>query len=871
MMSSTLQCPNGHPVGSADAVCPVCGTLPYPETVPLPTGPVLPAVPGYELLGLLGRGGMGVVYKARQTSLNRLVALKMIRDSALAGPAERKRFRHEAEAVAQLQHPNIVQVYEIGEQDGLPFFSLEFVPGGNLAEQLRGKPQPPRAAAGTAETLARAVHAAHQRDIIHRDLKPANVLLTEDGTPKIADFGLAKRVQGDSGREAGLPAEPPATGGLTGTGVVVGTPSYMAPEQAEGKKEVGTAADVYALGAILYECLTGRPPFLGETSLDTLQQVLSQEPVPPRQLQPKVPRDLETVCLKCLQKEPGQRYASALDLADDLARFLAGQPIRARPVSPWLRLGKWARRRPAVAALVAVSILSALVLTTGGLVYNAWLRQAVQRAESNEAEARREHALASERYRDASATLGRILNRLEGKNRADAPTLKELREALLQDNLAFYQKVIQQADDRDPEVRLDTAQAYRNLAAIQQELGQPGPAVENLRRCVALLEELPPEYRDSTEALIALGNCHTRLGVEALGAGRVEDGKRHYLSARDLFERVVRRHPDSPEQRFNLAGAEDNLANVMRQTNQPVEPHYRRAIDIREALVRDYPGARIYQAGLAESYQNLGVYCMQNNQRAAEAAACYGKAEALLRPLTEKYPDESTYGLALAATYLNWSYLLAPAGQAPVALVQLGRAVDLAEAALQREPRDAAARDQAYRAHARRAEVYEQVKRPADAIQDWDRVVALTEEANRWRPRMTRALALARAGQHARVAAEARAVAEDPAVGDDGLWGLALACSRSVEAAQADTRLATAERDALAERYAVQAVGLLRKLEARGAFNDWRNALGLRTEPALGPLRQRADFQKLLEDNYQKLLRGNAPKPPSQQMPAKHP
>jgi serine/threonine-protein kinase len=803
-------------------------------------------VPGYDILGILGRGGMGVVYKARQAGLNRVVALKMIRDSALAGPEERTRFRHEAEAVAQLQHPNIVQIHEVGEHQGLPFFSLEFVPGGSLAEQLHGTPQPPRVTAQTVETLARAVHAAHQRGTVHRDLKPANVLLTADGTPKISDFGLAKQ----------LGAGP----GLTATGAVVGTPSYMAPEQAGGKsttRAVGPAADVYALGAILYELLTGRPPFLAETTLDTLQQVLTQEPVPPRQLQPKVPRDLETVCLKCLHKEPERRYASAHDLAEDLRRFLAGQPIRARPVSPWRRLGKWARRRPAVAALVAVSVLSGLALTAGGLVSNAWLRQAVQRAEAKEAEARREHALATERYRDASDTLEQILKRLESKSRADAPTLKELRQTLLQDNLAFYQKVIKQADDPDPAVRLDTAEAYRNLAAIQQELGQPGPAVENLRRSLALLEELPPEYRDRTDALTTLANCHTRLGAEDLVAGRVGEAKRHYLTARDLLEQVVRRHPDSPEQRYNLAAAEDNLGTVMKPPDQPAEPHYKRAIDLRKALVRDYPDVRVYRAGLAESYQNLGVYYM-TNRRPAEAAACYREAEALLRLLIDKYPEEAAYGLSLATTYVNWSYVLAPTGQAQAALAQLGRAVALADAAFEREPRDATARDRTFITHARRAELYEQLNRSADAVEDWNRVVELTEAPNRWRPRMVRALALARAGEHARVAAEAKAVAEDPAVGADGLWGLAIACSRSVQAAHADTRLAAAERDALAERYAAQAVGLLRKLEARGTFNDWTKALQLRAEPALQPLRHRPDFQKLLQDNYDKLLRGSS-------------
>jgi serine/threonine-protein kinase len=288
-----------------------------PAARPASAAPDVPAVGGYELLDVLGKGGMGVVYRARQTALNRLVAVKMIQPEVYAGPAERARFRTEAEAAAGLQHPNIVQVYEVGEHDGRPFLALEYVDGGSLADRLGGTPLPARAAAELVETLARAIHYAHERGVVHRDLKPANVLLTAGGTAKVADFGLAKRLEGEAGQ--------------TRTGAVLGTPNYMAPEQAAGRvKEIGPAADVYGLGAILYELLTGRPPFQGTTLLETLEQVRSQTPVPPRLLRPQVPRDLETVCLKCLEKDPGRRYASARDLADELRRYLNGEPIRAR-------------------------------------------------------------------------------------------------------------------------------------------------------------------------------------------------------------------------------------------------------------------------------------------------------------------------------------------------------------------------------------------------------------------------------------------------------------------------------------------------------------------------------------------------------------
>jgi formylglycine-generating enzyme required for sulfatase activity/tetratricopeptide (TPR) repeat protein len=380
--------------------CPHCGSnVPAAEVFRRPRraadtasaraeGP--PVVPGYEVLELLGQGGMGVVYKARQTGLNRIVALKMIRQGAWAGPDDVLRFRAEAEAAAQLQHPNIVPIYEVGETDEGPFFSLEYVAGGGLDRFLAGAPQLPRLAAEVVEKLARAMHFAHARGILHRDLKPANVLLqAADGRdpslpvhlpsaiPKITDFGLAKRLRADAGQ--------------TQTGAILGTPCYMAPEQAAARKDLGPTADVYALGAILYEMLTGRPPFRGTTAQDTIMQVLLDEVVPPRQLNASVPRDLETICLKCLHKEPLRRYASAGELADDLRRWLAGEPIAARPAG-WLeRAGHWARRRPAAASLLGVSLLAGLGLAVLSVVA-LWQWQRASDALDD-----RERALQSER------------------------------------------------------------------------------------------------------------------------------------------------------------------------------------------------------------------------------------------------------------------------------------------------------------------------------------------------------------------------------------------------------------------------------------------------------------------------------------------
>ncbi len=361
--------------------------------------PPPPALPGYEILEVLGRGGMGVVYKARQTGLNRLVALKMILAGPYATTEQLARFQTEAEAAARLRHPNIVQIYEIGQAEGRPYFSLEYVEGGSLAERLKQTVLPPREAAALLEVLARAVDHAHQQGVIHRDIKPANILLqrkpTTDDTdrtdknkskysslsvlsvssvvdflPKIADFSLARQLDSDSG--------------LTRTGAVLGTPSYMAPEQADGRShDGGPATDTYALGAVLYECLTGRPPFRAATPLETLDQVRRQEPVPPRRLNPAVPRDLETICLTCLHKDPHRRYRSAEALADDLHRFLAGEPIRARRSSALERGVKWVRRRPALAALLAVLIATPVLVASREIALRLEAESQSDRAEKN--------------------------------------------------------------------------------------------------------------------------------------------------------------------------------------------------------------------------------------------------------------------------------------------------------------------------------------------------------------------------------------------------------------------------------------------------------------------------------------------------------
>lgn len=394
----------------------------------------LPEIPGYEIHSIIGTGGMGIVYRARHLRLGRWVAIKMVLLGAYASREEMECLLREAQDVAALHHPNIVQVYDVAEHDGFPYYAMELLDGGDLARTLQGKPRPSQEAADLTRVLAGAVHASHLAGIVHRDLKPGNILLCSDGTPKIGDFSLARRL----GHESAIVTQARQRG----------TPSYMAPEQAAGEiSAILPAVDIYALGAILYELLTGRPPFKAESSAETRRQVITEEPVPPSRLNSRVPRDLQTICLKCLQKDPARRYKSAADLANDLERFTRGEPIFARPVGAAERAVKWCRRRPSAALAIAVSVVAFAAAVAGGV----WLQQ-VEHARNTQEVVRRESARAS-----IEAALPSLVNLVKSKEWVDAvgvlrsaqAKLTEAQSPELVDRLAAIEEIFEVSQELD--------------------------------------------------------------------------------------------------------------------------------------------------------------------------------------------------------------------------------------------------------------------------------------------------------------------------------------------------------------------------------------------------------------------------------------
>ncbi len=547
---------------------------------------------GYEIYGELGRGGMGVVYLARKLALNRPCALKMILAGLHAGSAAAARFRTEAEAVARLRHPGIVQIYHVGEADGLPFLELEYMPGGSLDRTLLGTPRPPGDAARLVEVLARAIAEAHRKGIVHRDLKPANVLLDADGSPKIADFGLAKLLDSDSD--------------LTRTQTVLGSPSYMAPEQAEGRSDsAGAATDVYALGAILYTLLTGGPPFRAATALETLAQVKSADPVPPSRLQPGLPRDLETICLKCLEKAPGRRYTGAEDLAEDLRRYRAGEPILARPAPAWERARKWAWRRPAMAAAVGVGLIAVAILLAGGWHYNARLRNALESARAAEQRAQA-HARTAVRERNlALKAFDTLVNEVQDQLGKGGAT-RAVRQRLLDTAIAGLGELASEDDAFAPD--LGRAVAYLKLGEVYRQVGRTPEAREKFARSIELARKLHSAAPHDVSVLECLCRGLGQVGYSILLEDRPYDALPLLKEAVEISEEVAAAEPSRVDIRELRIKSYERLGHAHHWVRQIGDSRaaYRRAHELARAWVADEPRSHQANLQLASSYIKLG-------------------------------------------------------------------------------------------------------------------------------------------------------------------------------------------------------------------------------------------------------------------------
>ncbi len=495
---------------------------------------------GYEILGELGRGGMGVVYKAYQRGLKRTVALKMILGGGHAGPEQLKRFLTEAHSVAHLQHPNIVQVFDIGENNGLPYFSLEFIDGPPLSEKLGKNPQPPREAAEMVAILAMTIAYAHEQGILHRDLKPANILLTSAGVPKIADFGLAKQIE-----EAETP-------GSTRTGTIMGTASYMSPEQALGDNLlIGPATDQYALGAVLYEMLTGRPPFVAARRDDVYMQVLRDEPLPLRQLEKQIPADLETICLKALQKDIGQRYSSCKELAEDIGRFLRGEPILARPVSVGERVWRWCKRNPIVASLsaAALSLLFAIAIGSSWTAAvlsakNADLAKQTKLANDNATKATDNANEATRRSDRMKVYIQDVIKDLLKVDIYDNPRMRNYVENALEQMLPILSEIVGELPETD-QAAPTRASGLSLIAKGLQEKGKVSEAQEKLQELVEFGEKRLKIKGNSDAARLNLSKFLRDLAVLQLESNRNFPKHFELLYRAEALAQDVIDHPSS--------------------------------------------------------------------------------------------------------------------------------------------------------------------------------------------------------------------------------------------------------------------------------------------------------------------------------------
>ena len=582
----------------------------------------------YEIVREVGRGGMGVVYEARQQSLSRRVALKVLPFHAVENAELRWRFQREARAAARLDHPHIVPVYEVGEHDGCPYFSMRFVDGTTLLDRLADGPIEEQQAVAWLLPITQAIALAHREGVLHRDLKPSNILLNTEEQPLIADFGLAKTFQ------------PGAAASYTQA--MIGTPSYMAPEQAsDSGGQVAATTDVYGLGAVLYHMLTGRPPFQAATAVDTLRQVTQQEPVGPRQLNAAISRDLETICLKCLAKEPSRRYATAMALAEDLQRYQEGKPILARRLSGVARGLRWCRRHPMRAAALG------MLLVTCAVIAGAYVMTAGALQESEQS------------HQQTREVVDYYLRRVSEDPRFDQHGLQPLRQDLLQAALEHYERFVQQRGD-DPALSAEIADAHFHLGLIKEHIDTLPAALESFgqaeRRQRVLADGEAPEHMASlSKTLAAMGRIRFRQG-------KWPDAHTHYEECLALRKQLVSAD-DAPEYKRLLANAHMNLGLVDKEAGQleAARLQFHRAQKLRRELLESKPGDTLVRRDLGKGLVNdVGLMLQQSKTKSAElskeqrtqvltdAEAALQEAINLFEELAREEPDNPDHQLRLA-------------------------------------------------------------------------------------------------------------------------------------------------------------------------------------------------------------------------------
>ena len=586
----------------------------------------------YDLLGILGKGGMGVVYEARHRRLNRVVALKMMRDGSLPDDSELIRFRNEAEAVARLDHPHIVPIYEVGEAGGKPYLSMKLVRGESLAELVPKMTADYRSSAVVVGKAAAAVQHAHERGILHRDLKPANVLVDERGEPHVTDFGLARRIDKESD--------------LTQSGAIMGTPGYVAPEQAEGRREaVTTSADVYGLGAILYALLTGRAPFVGDSVYEIIRKVREWQPDPPSRLNPSVPRDLEIICLKCLEKDPRRRYPSAAALAEDLDRWVQGEPIAARPVGSAERFWKWCRRRPALSGLAALLVLALAVGVTGIAVQ--W-----RRAEANLRKAQ-------DRFDLGMESIGSYSTGASADVLLKEPKLSALRTRLLEGAITFYEKLGRALEgETDLASRRSLASALYRAADLNAKVGSAEKGLEAAQRAMAIRRILLDRNLKDSASRRELANNQIFVGECLLSMGRFDDARRAFEEARTTLQPLVTGTSTDDDAMAILAASyrAEGTLSIHAGKPGPAVDNLKRALEILTKLSREsresgsLDGVAQIERSAAECLDRLGqahTYTCQYE----ESLRVLEEERPILEGLTKRHPDDLDDLYSLANCY----------------------------------------------------------------------------------------------------------------------------------------------------------------------------------------------------------------------------